>query len=362
MEKTQEQPRVSVVVPVYNQERYLDKCLSSICRQAYKSLEVIVVNDGSSDNSLSIAKSWADKDDRVVLIDKKNEGVSLARRDGMMAATGAFLAFVDSDDWLPSDAIETMMGIALDQNLDLVIGSIDKRVGIFSKRHVDRVYTFPYNQVVTQPELFDKYFLGFFRNNIFSGSMCARVYRKSVIDQAMSETNLFDKDVNMMGEDQFFNLKLFPYLQSMYRTGKTVYNYRYSGVTTRFNSHFPQLFISTDKRLEMLDKYDYTQGYPSLYAEYVACLYRFGRQLIAYHQADKDGVMAFFEQEMNTRKVVPRLLEYHKQAGTQRKDIQLMQDRDFEGMYQHSLNALKANRRSLKFRLRRRILKLMGKW
>ena len=362
MEKTQGRPKVSVVVPVFNQECYLDKCMSSICGQTYKSLEVIVVNDGSSDNSLSIAKLWADKDDRVVLIDKNNEGVSLARRDGMMAATGEFLACVDSDDWLPCDALETMMGLALDKNLDLVIGSIDKRMGVIRKRHIDKAYTFPYDQVVAQPELFDKYYLGFFRNNIFSVSMCARVYRKSVIDQAMQETGLFDAEVNMMGEDQFFNLKLFPYLQSMYRTGKTVYNYRYSGVTTRFNSHFPQLFISTDKRLAMLDKFGYSQGYPSLYAEYVACLYRFGRQLIAYHQADKEGVMAFFEQEMNTRKVVPRLLEYHKQAGTQRKDVQLMQDRDFEGMYQYSLNALKANRRSLKFRLRRGILKLMGKW
>ena len=166
----------------------------------------------------------------------------------------------------------------------------------------------------------------------------------------------------MMGEDQFFNLKLFPYLQSMYRTCKTVYNYRYSGVTTRFNSHFPQLFISTDKRLEMLDKYDYTQGYPSLYAEYVACLYRFGRQLIAYEQADKQGVMDFFRQELDNRRLVPRLLEYYSQNNLQRKEVQLIADRNYEGMYRHAADMLQANRRSLKFRLRRRILKLMGKW
>ena len=166
----------------------------------------------------------------------------------------------------------------------------------------------------------------------------------------------------MMGEDQFFNLKLFPYLQSMYRTDKTVYNYRYSGSTTRFNRNFPQLFVFADKRLDLLDQFGYEQGYHSLYAEYVACLYRFGRQLIAYNQADKQGVMDFFRKELDQRRLVPRLLEYYSQNNIQRKEVQLIADSDYEGMYRHANDMLQANRRSWKFRLRRRILKLMGKW
>lgn len=362
MEKSQDNPMVSVVVPLYNQEHYLDKCLRSISSQTYSNLEVIVVNDGSTDSSLTMANQWAERDGRVRVIDKPNGGVSLARRDGLLQAKGEFVAFVDSDDWLPVAAIESLVALMLQHGVDLVIGSTDKRLGLVTKHRVDKVYSFPYHQVVRQPELFDKYYLGFFRNNIFQVSMCARLYRKHVIEKAMAETDLFDKEVNMMGEDQFFNLKLFPYLQSMYRTDKTVYNYRYSGSTTRFNRNFPQLFVFADKRLDLLDQFGYEQGYQSLYAEYVACLYRFGRQLIAYNQADKQGVMDFFRKELDQRRLVPRLLEYYSQNNIQRKEVQLIADRDYGGMYRHANDMLQANRRSWKFRLRRRILKLMGKW
>ena len=362
MEKSQVNPLVSVVVPLYNQEHYLDKCLRSICQQTYSNLEVIVVNDGSTDNSLSKANDWAAHDARILVIDKSNGGVSLARRDGLMKARGEFVAFVDSDDWLPLSSIEILVGHMLRHEVDLVIGSTDKHLGFATKHSVDKVYSFPYHQVVRQPQLFDDYYKGFYSNTVFHVAMFARLYRKRAIDDAMRETDLFDQEVNRMGEDLFFNVKLFPYLQSMYRTDETVYHYRYNGVTTRFNRNFPQLFVLADKRLELLDQYDYSQGYQSLYAEYVACLYRFGRQLIAYEQADKQGVMDFFKQELDNRRLVPRMLDYYAQNGLQRKEVQLIADRDYEGMYLRASEMLQANRRSLKFRIRRRILKLMGKW
>lgn len=362
MDKTQAKPMVSVVVPLYNQERYLDKCLRSICEQTYSNLEVIVVNDGSTDGSPSIARGWAERDSRIRVIDKANEGVSMARRDGLLAAEGEFVAFVDSDDWLPENSLEILVGHMTGHEVDLVMGSTDKHLGLATKHNIDKVYSFPYHQVVEQPELFDKYYIGFYRNTVFHVAMFARLYRKRAILEAMNETDLFDDEVNRMGEDLFFNFKLFPYLKSIYRTDETVYHYRYNGVTTRFNPHFPQLFVLSDKRLELLDRYDYTEGYPSLYAEYIANLYRFGRQLIAYNQADKQGVMDFFRKELDQRRLVPRLLEYYSQNNIQRKEVQLIADRDYEGMYRHANDMLQANRRSWKFRLRRRILKLMGKW
>ena len=181
--------------------------MRSISSQTYSNLEVIVVNDGSTDSSLTMANQWAERDGRVRVIDKPNGGVSLARRDGLLQAKGEFVAFVDSDDWLPVTAIESLVALMLQHGADLVIGSTDKRLGLVTKHRVDKVYSFPYHQVVRQPELFDNYYLGFFRNNIFQVSMCARLYRKRVIEKAMAETDLFDKEVNMMGEDQFFNLK-----------------------------------------------------------------------------------------------------------------------------------------------------------
>ena len=91
-------PLVSVVVPVYKVERWLDRCVSSIVHQTYKNLEIILVDDGSPDGSSKKCDEWADRDSRVVVLHRANEGVSAARNAGMDAAHGDYLCFVDSDD------------------------------------------------------------------------------------------------------------------------------------------------------------------------------------------------------------------------------------------------------------------------
>lgn len=94
--------KISVIVPVYNMEQYLRECLDSILRQTLKEIEVIAVNDGSVDGSLAILREYEQKDDRVKVIDKRNEGVGKARNDGLKAAAGEFVAFMDSDDYYPN--------------------------------------------------------------------------------------------------------------------------------------------------------------------------------------------------------------------------------------------------------------------
>lgn len=96
---------VSVIVPVYNVEQYLPECLDSIINQTLIDIEIICINDGSPDNSLDILKRYSEKDKRIKIIDKKNEGVGKARNDGIKAATGEFVAFMDSDDFYPSDEV-----------------------------------------------------------------------------------------------------------------------------------------------------------------------------------------------------------------------------------------------------------------
>lgn len=99
---------ISIIVPIYNAEQYLEKCLESILNQTYQRLEVILVNDGSKDNSLEICKAYAAKDSRIVVIDKQNAGVALARNTGLKIATGKYIGFVDPDDWLELDMYEKL--------------------------------------------------------------------------------------------------------------------------------------------------------------------------------------------------------------------------------------------------------------
>lgn len=101
-------PKLSIVIPVYNAGTYIDQCLGSLLKQHFKDWELILVNDGSTDNSLEICNNYAQKDKRIVVIDKKNEGVSTARNIGMDNAKGRYVAFVDADDYMGEDFLSPM--------------------------------------------------------------------------------------------------------------------------------------------------------------------------------------------------------------------------------------------------------------
>lgn len=113
-------PLVSVIIPIYNQEKYLKKCVTSILNQTYENLEILLVNDGSSDHSMKICQYYAKQDSRCYIIDKENGGLSSARNAGMKVAKGEYITFVDSDDYLEIDAIKQMVHEAMDHSLDIV--------------------------------------------------------------------------------------------------------------------------------------------------------------------------------------------------------------------------------------------------
>lgn len=112
---------ISVIVPVYKVEEYLPKCIESILNQTYKNIELILVDDGSPDNSPKICDEYASKDKRVKVIHKKNAGVSAARNDGINAASGKFITFVDSDDWIESEMYEKLYEKQQEKDYDVVM-------------------------------------------------------------------------------------------------------------------------------------------------------------------------------------------------------------------------------------------------
>ena len=112
---------VSVVVPIYNVQPYLEKCIETIINQTYKNLEIILVDDGSTDNSGKIADEYAKKDERIIIIHKKNGGLSDARNAGMKIANGDYICFIDSDDYVELDMIEQAINMITAQKLDVVI-------------------------------------------------------------------------------------------------------------------------------------------------------------------------------------------------------------------------------------------------
>ncbi len=144
--------KLSIIIPVYNVESYISQCLESILSQSFKEFEIICVNDGSSDNSIEVLQKFKEKDDRIIIIDKKNEGSGVARNVGLSIAEGKYIYFVDGDDWIEKNALEKMVSKADELKTDILIfGGLSyynnrgKNGGYstdkFPKKYLDKVFS-----------------------------------------------------------------------------------------------------------------------------------------------------------------------------------------------------------------------------
>ena len=111
--------KISVIIPIYKAEKFLDKCIGSVVGQTYENLEIILVDDGSPDNCPAICDSWAEKDRRIKVVHKENGGLSSARNAGLDVVTGEYFGFIDSDDWIEKDFFEFLITNALKENADI---------------------------------------------------------------------------------------------------------------------------------------------------------------------------------------------------------------------------------------------------
>lgn len=131
---------ISVIIPVYNVYRYLETCIDSILNQTYNKLEIILVDDGSTDGSEKVCDEYAKKDNRVIVIHQKNGGISSARNAGLDIAVGEFITFVDSDDYLEDYTYETLHKLIIDTDADMAYGNIqlvDENNKLIEKQHID---------------------------------------------------------------------------------------------------------------------------------------------------------------------------------------------------------------------------------
>lgn len=113
------QPKISVIVPIYNSEHFLDKCIQSIINQTYRNIEIILINDGSTDKSLDICYKFKKIDERIIVLNKKNGGVSSARNMGLDIASGDYIGFIDSDDFIATNMYENMLHAIIKHNADV---------------------------------------------------------------------------------------------------------------------------------------------------------------------------------------------------------------------------------------------------
>ena len=174
-------PKVSIIIPVYNAYEYLDKCLSSAINQTLTDIEIICVNDGSVDLSLSVINGYASKDERIVLIDKENGGLSSARNAALDIAKGKYITFLDADDYLDLDTVRIFYETMERENVDAVLCAI-KNFTLVSDAKIEerKISEERYSKSKAMQE--GKYsFNGEFSK--FSVTSCGKLYKKSIIDK-----------------------------------------------------------------------------------------------------------------------------------------------------------------------------------
>lgn len=167
---------LSVIIPVYNVEKYLVKCVESILGQTYRALEVILVDDGSPDASGRICDELAAKDSRIKVIHQENSGLSRARNAGMEAATGEYITFVDSDDWIEADAYEHLLGLMEKYQVKLVCGGNFDVDGATGEKTLG--LTPAKEEVITTEEMVARMFLW----QGCDSSACDKIYHRSLLE------------------------------------------------------------------------------------------------------------------------------------------------------------------------------------
>lgn len=201
---------VSIIVPVYNVEQYIDKCIESILNQTYSNIEIILIDDGSTDKSNNICDFFVKKDNRVKCIHKTNEGVSKARQTGIANSSGDWVLFVDSDDEIPCNALEYLIQIVKKYPYtDIAIGGYQ----YIPKSKFQQYYS---NECFSGEELIIKYLRGL----IHTGPV-AKLLRKNIVKIEDFELPSIIK----MGEDTIMNIRIAQRARNVVVTNKIVYLY-----------------------------------------------------------------------------------------------------------------------------------------
>ncbi len=205
-----ELPLISVIVPVYKVEAYLDQCIASIAGQTYRNLEIILVDDGSPDRSGAICDAWAERDSRVRVIHKENGGGGAARNDGLDQASGELIAFVDSDDYIASDMLQHLYGL-LESDIDIAecgfVETYDDNA-TFSQEETKRI-------VCTTEEAMQAHI----QDTIFRQLIWNKLYRRKVIEKVRFP-------IGTKIDDEFFTYQVLGNAKKLICSNKVCYAYR----------------------------------------------------------------------------------------------------------------------------------------
>lgn len=278
--------KISVIVPIFKVQEYLDRCIESIVHQTYQNLEIILVDDGSPDNCPTLCDRWAQKDKRIRVIHKQNGGLSDARNAGMAVASGEYVGFVDSDDWIALDFYEVLMNGILENDAQISASDV---VLAFEDR-LERKKK--YEQTVFSPkEALETLLCG----DGFHATAWNKLYRADLIRK-------YPYPVGKLHEDEFVTYRVISDAKKLVLCQNTAYYYRQRSGSIMSSTSEKHL-DAVDAYLERL--YFLHEKYPDLYAREKPY---FCAMLVGYYKG------TFGLPKESARKMQKRLMEYRKEV------------------------------------------------
>ena len=261
---------LSVIIPVYNVEKYLESCVQSVMNQTWKNLEIILVDDGSTDNSPSICDQLASRDSRIKVIHKENEGLGYTRNCALKQVSGEYISFLDSDDTLDLHTYESCIQKMKEVNADACYfgrKTFDEKGNYTVNTNIPTKLLYQGEEVAKE---FSKHYIGWLQNEqknpYIRESSCCALYRSDIIKE---HNIIFPSERECLSEDAFFNMDICRYAKSVLIIPENFYNYRYNpnSLTTKHD----------------IEKFRKTVGYYTKLKEYIL---RFPEVLDARERVD----------------------------------------------------------------------------
>ena len=288
--------KISIIMPIYNAQDRLEKSIRSVLGQTYKKIELILINDGSVDDSLSICRAYEKNDPRIILIDSENSGPGAARNKGLARASGDYLCFVDADDWLKKNALKNLIFIALKEECDIVSSNH------FRVDHKIRVSKNNYKTGIIEKKKggnYDK-----FKTSSSFGYVWGKLYRTEFIKRNKIR---FSEERKVFLEDTLFNLKAISYKPRYFVLNKPLYYYNVyeDSVSNRKED-------ITHRAIKLLESYEKFLDDHNIYDENLDLFIPLGGRVIAW------SLMKSMDEQLSAKILYKRVVEFSKNKTVKR--------------------------------------------
>ena len=254
-------PMVSLIIPMYNAEKHIKKCLNSVINQTYQNYEIIIVNDGSTDYSREIVEKIKKENNNIILVNQKNQGSTIARKTGLrnMSVDSEFFCFCDADDVIDKDYINKMVKEAIKYDADIVQSGYYKCLGKYKYNNCISE-CLQQKQIYSRDEIMNKLYLSFFGITNFPGYLHTKLYKRKFKDIIINLPTV----VYFMADDLSINIRLLPLCDVIVTIPDKLYFYQSGGGTSKYMPnfmndyfHYHQLQLSMISKYLLSDKYLY---------------------------------------------------------------------------------------------------------